>query len=148
MIGFELVREEVFSFTPDGETDEIHIMSGRLREWLLERCMHKVIDLTFPADETEESIIKRHGLEADRMASMTEAEAQEPVIVALWPSGFHVLIDGGHRRWFWAKRGVNVLKGWAVPEMVWRNYLFDPATLQGLVLHAPDGSLLPQRMKG
>lgn len=144
---FELVREEVFTFTPEGENEEICIRSGQLREWLMSWVPHKVIDLTFPANESEESIIARHGLEAPRMASMTEDEANEPVIIAVWPSGNHVLIDGGHRRWFWAKRGVNVLKGWVVPEAVWRGFVFNPADLPGLIFHAPDGSLLPQRMK-
>lgn len=139
-----LSREEMFSFTPDDGDAEIHIMSGQLRQWLLTRAMDKVIDLTFP-EESLESIIQRHGLEQPRIESMTEAEALEPVIVGLWPSGVHVLIDGGHRRYYWAARGRNVIRGWAVPEVVWRAFEFDPKTMPGVIRHHKDGSMLPQR---
>jgi hypothetical protein len=68
------------------------------------------------------------------------------VIVGLWPSGYHVLIDGGHRRWFWAKRGIHTMRGWAVPEVVWREFLFDPNDFL-TVRHYSDGALLPQRQR-
>lgn len=142
-IGFELRREETFTFTPNDGGAEITIRSGELRRWLLARAMDKVIELTFP-DEPLDEIIERHGLEQPRMESMTEAEAQEPVIVGLWPSGTHVLIDGGHRRWYWASRGINVIRGWAVPEQVWRVFEFDPSDVV-LAHHHRDGSLLPHR---
>lgn len=142
----EFHREEIFSFMPDDGGDEISIYAGRLRKWLLERCMDKVIDLTFP-DEPLDGIIACHGLEAPRMQSMREDEASEPVIVGLWPSGTHVLIDGGHRRFFWAQRGVHVLRGWAVPELVWRTFEVRPGDFD-VAIHYRDGSMLPQRNKG
>lgn len=141
----ERVHEETFTFTPNDGTPEVTIRSGRLREWLLARAMHKVIELTFP-EQTLEEIVEQHGLEAPRMASMTEAEALEPVIVGLWPGGTHILIDGGHRRWYWAKRGVNVLKGWAVPKEAWEAFIFDPGD-SPFAFHLPDGTLLPHRRK-
>lgn len=142
----EVVRQEVFTFTAHDTGEEIHIMSGQLRLWLLEHVKHKIIDLTFPADEPLQSIIDRHGLEQSRIDSMTIFEAAEPVIVGLWPSGHHVLIDGGHRRYFWATKGVHVLKGWAVPEVVWRDFQFNPADAI-FAHHSRDGSLLPHRRK-
>lgn len=141
---FQRVQEETFRFTPEGEGEEITIRSGALRKWLLENAMDKVIDLTFPADETLESIIARHGLEPARMASMTRKEAKEPVIVCLWPGGTHVLVDGGHRRWFWAARGRHTIKGWAVPEAVWRHFLFDDKSVF-VLRHDPTGMALPHR---
>lgn len=140
-----IVREETYTFTPNDGTEPIHIRSGLLREWLLEHAMDKVIRLTFPSGQTEQELIEQHGLEADRMASMTEEEAKEPVIVGLWPGGTHILIDGGHRRWFWAMRGQNDLQGWAVPVEVWSQFTFDLDQMVGI--HHRDGSLLPQRSK-
>ena len=141
----QVVQEETYTFTPDDGDKEVHIRSGRLREWLLENARHKVIELTFP-EQTLDEIVEVHGLEAPRLASMTEAEASEPVIVGLWPGGTHILIDGGHRRWYWASRGKNILQGWAVPFEVWSGFTFelsDPA----LITHSLDGASLPQRRK-
>lgn len=139
-----LVQEETFTFTPEGESEEVHILSGQLRRWLLEKAMDKVINLTFPDGQTEEELIKQHGLERPRMKSMTFKEAQEPVIVGLWPGGTHVLIDGAHRRWFWWKRGKNTIKGWAVPYEVWRMFQVDIKD-SAFVNHHKDGAALPQR---
>lgn len=139
-----LIQEETFTFTPEGEEEEVHILSGQLRQWLLANAMDKVINLTFPKEPLED-IVKRHGLEEARMKSMTFKEAKEPVIVGLWPSGCHVLIDGGHRRYFWAKRGKNTIRGWAVPETVWRNFQIDLKDMGQFARVHRDGSMLPQR---
>lgn len=135
---------ETYTFSPNDGSPDIHILSGELRDWLHAHALHKVIDLHFPPQSLDE-IVTAHGLEPDRMRSMTRKEAKEPVIVGLHPSGTHILIDGGHRRWYWAKRGSNTLRGWAVPEEVWRSFEYDPATMPGI--HGQDGSLLPQRRK-
>lgn len=140
---FVRVQEETFTFTPEGEEEEVHIFSGQLRLWLHKNAPDKTVELTFP-EETEEELIKRHGLEAPRMASMTEEEAKDPVIIGLWPGGTHVLIDGAHRRWFWSKRGVNKLRGWAVPYEIWRAFTFDLDDFFVTQIHR-DGSSLPQR---
>ncbi len=140
----KVVTTETYTFYPNDGSPEINILSGELREWLHAKAKHNLIDLHFP-EQTLEAIVEAHGLEPDRMASMSEKEAKEPVIVGLYPNGVHILIDGGHRRWYWAKRGVNTLRGWAVPEEVWRSFEYDPKTMPGL--HGQDGSLLPQRRK-
>lgn len=142
----QVIREEMFTFTPEGEEQEVHIRSGKLRQYLLAAAMHKVIDLTFP-DQTLDEIIEQHGLEEPRMASMNAIDAAEPVIVGLWPGGTHILIDGGHRRWWWAKQGINTIRGWAVPMEIWRGFIFDPADMPGLVKHHKNGTMLPQRRK-
>ena len=139
------IREEVFTFTPADGTPEINLLSGQLRSFLLTTLSDRTMDLTFPQQTTEE-LIAQHGLEPARMASMTEQEAQEPVIVGLWRDGTHTLIDGAHRRWFWASRGVSVLQGWVVPEVVWRAFEFDP-NHPSIVANFEDGTLLPQRLK-
>lgn len=142
---YQLVREEVFTFTGEDGT-EIHVRSGALRLFLKEYAAHKIIELTFPADETMESIINRHGVELDRLNSMTAPEAAQPVIVGLCNGGTHILIDGAHRRAYWAKRGIHKLQGWAVPEEIWRSFPLDaPGIIP--VQHHKDGKLLPQRMK-
>lgn len=140
----EVVHDEIYTFTPNDGNEPISIMSGRLRKWLLANAMDKVIELTFP-EETFESVVERHGIEMDRLNSMNIFEANEPVIVGLYPSGTHILIDGAHRRAYWHRKGVNILKGWAVPEEVWRCYQFDPQVDTPYALHLPDGSMLPQR---
>lgn len=140
----QLITEETFTFSPNNGEPEIHIFSGRLRAWLLKHAMHKVGTLIFP-QQTPQEMIALHGLEADRMASMTEAEAREPVIVGLTEEGTNILIDGAHRRWFWAERGRYELDGWLVPAGVWTAYTFNPADLPGI--HGQDGSLLPQRRR-
>ena len=142
----EVVREETYMFTPDDGSPEVIIMSGRLRKWLRHFCKDQIIGLTFPV-ETLEELTARHGLEEDRLKSMTLLEASDPVIVGIWPGSSHILIDGAHRRAFWAMRGVSTIKGWAVPKPVWEMFLFDPNNLPGLVQHHQDGSLLPQRSK-
>lgn len=142
----QVVREETFSFTPSDGGPEIVILSGQLRQFLLSRAAHLVTKLIFPVQPLEELIVN-HGLEADRMASMTILEASEPVIVGILNSGTNILIDGAHRRWFWAKRGQNTIRGWAVSEEIWRHFEIDPKTFPGFVAHMPDGSLLPQRSK-
>jgi hypothetical protein len=139
-----VVKEETYTFTPEGG-EPVSIFSGKLRKWLLGKAMDKVIDLTFPI-QTLEEIIEQHGLEEPRMRSMTWKEAKEPVIVGLWSGGSHILIDGGHRRWFWAKRGKNVLRGWAVPFELWNTFTFDPSDFM-VIKHHADGSMLPQRRK-
>lgn len=141
----EIIREETYTFTPDGVGEPVHIFSGKLREWLHSRAMDKIIDLTFP-QQTLDEIIAAHGLEAPRMKSMTRKEAEEPVIVGLWPNGTHILIDGGHRRWYWAKRKRFVLRGWAVPLEIWAEFIFDPESPM-VIKHHADGSSLPQRRK-
>lgn len=145
-VEISIVRDEVFSFTPDDGDTEIHIYSGRLREWLHAKAMDKLVEVHFPGEETLDSIVRRHGLEQHRMDSMTEDEAREPVIVGLWPSGTHVLIDGGHRRWFWAKRGVHTLKGWVVPTTVWQHFTFSIAD-HLFAVHHRSGETLPHRRK-
>lgn len=140
-----IMREETYTFTPNDGTDPVTIRSGKLREWLLANAMHKVIELTFPEQPLEE-LVEQHGLEQPRLDSMTLLEASEPVIVGLWPGGTHILIDGGHRRYFWAARNVVKLKGWAVPPEIWTQFIFDP-TAPGVIRHEHDGSLLPQRRK-
>lgn len=137
-----ITSEETYTFYPDDGSPEIHILSGRLREWLNANAMNRLMDLVFPHQELKD-IEELHGLEAPRMKSMTEAEALEPVIVGDYPGGVHILIDGGHRRWYWANRGRNTLRGWRVPYEVWSDFIFDPATTLGL--HHMDASLLPQR---
>lgn len=139
----EVVREETFSFSPNTGEPEIHIWSGRLRGWLLANAMDRVIDLTFPTEDLD-TIVNRHGLEAPRMQSMTLLEAGEPVVVGLCADGTSILIDGGHRRWFWAERGVHTIRGWALPPEVWGAFTFDP-TSPFVITHHADGSLLPQR---
>lgn len=141
----EVVREETFSFTPVGAELPFHILSGRLRELLLATAMDRVIDLTFP-EQTLDEIIALHGLEAPRMKSLTYAEAREPVIVGMMPDGTNILIDGGHRRWFWAKRRKNKIRGWAVPYEIWMDFLFDPNGPMTIAHHA-SGEMLPQRNK-
>lgn len=140
----EIRREETFTFTPDNGP-EFTIRSGKLREWLLAHAMHKVIDLTFPEQPLEE-LVRLHGLEQPRLESMTLLEASEPVIVGVTEDGTNILIDGGHRRYFWAARNVVKLKGWVVPHAVWSQFLFDP-TAPGVIAHFADGSLLPQRKR-
>ena len=135
---------EVFSFTPDGES-EIHILAGQLRLCLLENARHKVMTLVFP-EQTEEEMVLRQGLEAARMASMTILEASEPVIVGLWPGGTNILIDGAHRRWFCAQRGITMIKGWVVSEEIWRQFVLTDEDMASS-FHMRDGSLLPQRRK-
>lgn len=141
----EIVKEETYTFTPNNGEEPVSIWSGRLRKWLMEKAQDKVIELTFP-NETLLEHIERHGIELSRLASMTEEEASEPVIVGFWTDGTHILIDGAHRRAYWSQRGVDTIKGWAVPEAVWRAYSFDPKKVPA-AYHHPDGSLLPQRMK-
>lgn len=146
---YDIVRLEAFTFTPqDGE--EVHILSGMLRQFLLEYARHRVIDLTFP-EETQDEIYTRHGIEPSRMATLTEAEAQEPVIIAIFPGNSHILVDGGHRRAYWAARGINTIKGWAVPEVIWRQFLFDPSdpgSLGAAHIFNADPGLLPHRRRG
>lgn len=137
-----IVSEETYTFYPDNGDPTVHIRSGRLREWLLANAMHKLTDLHFPPQKLAE-IVHLHGLEKSRMKSMTRKEAMEPVIVGMHPRGIHLLIDGGHRRWYWAKRGKHTLRGWAVPFEVWSDWTFDPATTPGI--HGEDGSLLAHR---
>jgi hypothetical protein len=142
----EIVREETYCFTPNNGEPPVNIRSGRLREMLLDLAMDKVIELTFP-DETEQQLIDRHGLEQSRMDSMTLLEAADPVIVGFWPGdGTHILIDGAHRRWFWHKRGVHKLRGWALPYEVWAQFIFDPNG-PNTIAHRASGEMLPQRRK-
>lgn len=141
----EVVTEEVFSFTPSDGTEELHIHSGRLRCWLLANAMDKVGDLVFP-EQPLEWIVKHHGLEQPRIDSMTIFEAVEPIVVGICAGGTNILIDGAHRRHYWAAQGKHVMKGWAVPEHIWRQFVFK---LEDYVhaYHPRDGSLLPQRRK-
>lgn len=141
----ELVQEETYTFTPNDGTAEIHILSGRLRKWLLAHAMHKVGKLIFPQQSLRE-IEEIHGLERSRMKSLTAMEAEEPVIVGCWHDGTNILIDGGHRRWYWAKRNRHELNGWLVPFSVWSEYMFDP-TAPGVISHNLDAATLPHRRK-
>jgi hypothetical protein len=141
MMKFQLVREEVFTFSHNDGT-KTYIRSGELREWLLEEAMNKVIPITFP-EESLESIIARHGLEESRIASMTILEASEPVVVGDW-GGTHVLIDGGHRRYYWAKQGIHTIRGWAVPQQIWEMFLYDPEA-PNIIHHHTTGQMLPHR---
>lgn len=148
----EIVHEEVFTFTPENSDEgEINVYSGRLRKYLLEHAMDLTIDLTFPV-ETAQELVERHGIEQDRLDSMTEEEAKEPVIIGCI-GNTHILIDGAHRRAFWAQKGINAIRGWAVPELVWRQFTFETGQagkdIPGCIstYDHPDGSLLPQRRK-
>ena len=139
-----IVREETYSFTPNDGAAEVHIRSGELRKWLLNNAMDKVIELTFPVEPIEK-LYERHGVEPARMKTMNLLEAGEPVIVGEWDRT-HILIDGAHRRAFWALRGVFVLKGWSVPRAVWEQFMFDPADVA--VLHWDEtGMSAPHRNK-
>ena len=138
----QLIQEETFTFEAPGEP-VIHIRSGKLREWLLANAMDKVVDLHFP-EQTLDEIVEMHGLEEPRIRSMRLKEAKEPVIVGLQPHGTHILIDGGHRRHYWAKRGKTTLRGWAVPYAIWNEFRFNPNDYM-VVKHHADGSMLPQR---
>ena len=87
-----VTQEETYTFAPNNGEEEIHILSGRLREWLNAKVRDRVIDLAFP-HQTLEEIITLHGLEEGRMKSLTFKEAKEPVIVGLHPGGTHLLIE-------------------------------------------------------
>lgn len=142
----QAITHETYSFTPNDGGQEIHILSGLLRQMLLEEALDLVQWLEFPATETEQEMIERHGLEANRIASMTELEACEPLVLGQWGDGSHILIDGGHRRLFWARRGVHRLRGWNVPEYVWREFTYDPQDLAKFgAMQFDTGELLPQR---
>lgn len=129
---FKLVRDETYTFTPNDGSPEIHIRSGQLVRMLHEHALQKVIDLTFPA-ESLESIVARNGVNVARADALTEEAASVPVVVGLWHDGAGVLMDGAHRRYYWAKRGINVLRGWAVPYALWSTFIFDPAQVAGIV---------------
>lgn len=126
----QLVRDESYTFTPNDGSPEIHIRSGALTRWLHEHAQSKIIELTFP-DDTLEGIIARHGVDVQRALRLTDEAAAQPVVVACFETeyaGTHLLLDGAHRRYYWAERKVNVLRSWAVPEAIWRHFIFDPAT--------------------
>lgn len=146
-IQIEVRVMETFSFTPEGGSEgEIHILSGLLREYLLANAIPLVQVIQFPDTDTPGELIARHGIEAPRMASMTASEAIEPVIVGELGDGSHILIDGAHRRLFWALRGNHRLLGWIVPEYVWREFTYDPAKLAAIgAFQAETGEFLPQR---
>jgi len=138
-----IVCEETYTFTPSDGSPEVNIWSGKLRNWLHAKAMHKVIDLTFPV-ETLDEIIVRNGVELPRLQSMTPIEAIEPVIVGLWTDGTGILIDGAHRRAYWAKRDVHVLRGWGLPYEMWQAFTFEPSALRNVIRNS-DGYSLPQR---
>lgn len=139
-----LVREESFTWTPlEGEGFTIAVTS-------LTQAIQSlpVIRLSFP-EQTLDELIEQHGLEKERMASMTLAEAMTPVVVI--EHGFkqgkrsHILADGGHRRAFFVMNGLgNSLPGRVVPEDIWRMFVIDPSA-PGVFIG--DQSLLPQRQK-
>jgi hypothetical protein len=104
--------------------------------------VYKRQDVVFPEESTE-VMMDRHGVEQDRLDSMTEAEALEPVIVGQWHDGTSILIDGNHRRVYWAQRGKHELEGWLLPERVWRMFAFDFDTSGGIEIPS---KYLPQRM--
>lgn len=138
-----VIQTETFTFYPNDGSPEVNIYSGFLRQWLHTNVQDKLITLEFP-EQTLDELVVIHGLEQSRLQTMTVEEAVEPVIIGLYSNGEHMLIDGGHRRYYWAKRGFNRLRGWLVPEEVWREFCFDPDDTPGLHL---DGGLLPQRKK-
>ena len=126
----QLIRDETYTWTPADGSPELHIRSGALTRWLHEHAKQKIIELTFPED-TLEGIIARHGVDVQRALRLTDEAAAVPVVVAMLETeyaGTHLLLDGAHRRYYWAERKVNVLRGWAVPEVIWRQFIFDPAT--------------------
>lgn len=127
-----LIRDETYTFYPSDGSPEINIRSGELTRWLHDKAQSKVTDLTFP-EETLEEIIDRNGVHVPRADALTEEQASMPVVVGLWHDGSGILIDGAHRRHYWAKRGITTIRGWAVPEEVWRHYVFDPAQMAGIV---------------
>ena len=137
----EIVHEETYEFTPSDGSPPIFIRSGALRDTLMADHMDKVIDLVFPECSVAE-IYATHGIEPERMKTMTAEEAAEPVIVGQLGKTF-ILIDGGHRRLFWALRGVQTLRGWNLPAEFWRLYEYDPRSIVGYV--DKSGMGLPQR---
>ena len=119
-----LVRDESYTFYPNDGTPPVHILSGRLTRWLHENRWSELQLLQFP-EETLSSIIARNGVDLARVAKLTNAQAQQPVVVGCWADGTNILIDGAHRRYYWAARGITALTGWAVPEEEWRAFVFD-----------------------
>lgn len=129
----QLVREETYTFYPNDGTPEVHIRSGGLVRMLHDKALNKVIELTFP-EETLEQIVERNGVCIERADALTDELASVPVVVGLWHDGSGILIDGAHRRYYWAKRGIHTIRGWAVPEGLWRAYVFDPSEIVGAVI--------------
>lgn len=140
-----VVREETYTFTPDNGEPEVHIRSGRLRKVLRATAMDMVQLLVFPSDSLEH-MVEHNGVELDRIASMTPTEAEDPVIVGLWSDKTHILIDGAHRRYYWALEGVYALKGWVLPYDVWMRFTFDPND-PAILVHHDDGAQLPHRRR-
>jgi hypothetical protein len=140
-----VVVEETYSFKPD-DGPGVFIRSGALATWLNAKAQDMLMEITFPEQPLNE-LIDAHGLEPERLASMTESEALAPIVVVDWPGGSHVLVDGGHRRYFWAARGKRTLIGWIVPYDIWSLFIFDPNALVHSV-YCEDASLLPQRDNG
>jgi hypothetical protein len=135
-------QTEVYTFTPDDGSPAIHIRSGVLTQTLAR--VHYATELVAFPPEDEAHIIARHGIEEARMATMTEEDAQLPLVVGLIGDARHILIDGAHRRLFWARRGVDSLQAWVVPEAYWRLFTFsmdDPT----IIAVDESGLSLPQR---
>lgn len=125
-----LIHEETFTFTPaDGEP--VHIYSGRLRAHLLASNAQK-FRVDFPV-ELREHIVEQHGVDVARANRLTPEQAAEPVIIGIWPEGTHVLIDGAHRRYYWASRGNHSLPAWVVGHDLWSRFTFDPSKIAGVM---------------
>lgn len=137
-----LILDEMYTFTPDDGSGEIHIRSGALRRELLATSLDLVHAIEI-GEQTMDDIIERYGVDMKRVAAMSVAEAAEPVIIALRGEGAF-MIDGAHRRAYWAQKGIHTLRGWLLPEEAWRNYVVT-AEDPGILAMGIDASLLPQR---
>ena len=139
-----MVADEMYTFTPSDGWGEIHILSSALRREILahpELFVPEIIELP---EQAMDEIFVKYGIEKQRLESMTAIEAIEAVIVGIWPDGTAIMIDGAHRRAYWAARGNHRMHAHVLPEHVWRQYVFSPDA-PGIVSIGIDGSLLKQR---
>lgn len=123
-----LIHEETFTFTP-AEGEPLHIYSGRLRAHLLASNAQK-FRVDFPV-ELREHIVEAHGVDVARANRLTSEQAAEPVIIGIWPEGTHILIDGAHRRYYWA---LHSLAAFVVPHVLWSRFTFDPSKIALVML--------------
>lgn len=126
-----VVTDETYTFTPSSGP-EINIYSGRLARYLNERHLQYVRTLQFPEQSLPE-IVRLCGVDVKRVKALTEEQVKQPIIVGLCQNGEPMLIDGAHRRYYWAERGVHALSGWLLPYQLWSAYSFDPAQITGIV---------------
>jgi hypothetical protein len=84
--------------------------------------LRPVVNIDVDPEFAKFSLTNR-GIERHRLAPLYGEEIREPILVAIWGDGGHVVLDGNHRYVATALKGQRWIRARLLPRSIWGKHL-------------------------